>query len=90
MLLIYFNQLHEVKKYKPTTVQSIHSMIKVVLKIEYNLDIGEYQQINALLKRINEDYEPKKAHVFSTEDIDTFFKEAPHTQYLVEKVILNF
>lgn len=49
-----------------------------------------YGKVFALLKRKSESYKPKKAKVLTSEQITTFFMEAPDEVYLLEKVILLF
>ena len=88
VMLVYFNNLYQ--NFKPTTVQSHHSMIKAILKIDHDIDIGNYHKLNALMRTKSVGYEPTKSNVFEPEDILKFLNEAPDKMYLDHKVCKFF
>lgn len=49
VLLTYLSELS--KKYKSSTLWSIHSMLKATLSVRQNVDIGSYVKVNAYIKR---------------------------------------
>lgn len=86
VLLTYFDEMS--KKFKPTTLWSQYSMIKTMLNVKNNVDIGNYGKLKLFLKRRSDGYKPKKSKVFTSEEITKFLKEAPDNEYLLSKVIL--
>ncbi|XP_044258168.1 uncharacterized protein LOC123007145 isoform X1 [Tribolium madens] len=87
-LLTYF--IHSSKKYKSSSLWSIYSMLKTTLSEKFNLNIGEYTQLRAFLKRQADGYKPKKTKVFKKEQVRKFLLEAPDYKYLSTKVVLIF
>ncbi|XP_051164650.1 uncharacterized protein LOC127283675 [Leptopilina boulardi] len=85
-LLSYFHQLGE--KYKPSTLRSIYSMLKTTINNKKNIDIKNYKQLLAFLKKKNTGYNPKKSEVLTSDQIEQFLKEADDTEYLDIKVVL--
>ncbi|XP_044258170.1 uncharacterized protein LOC123007145 isoform X2 [Tribolium madens] len=82
-LLTYF--IHSSKKYKSSSLWSIYSMLKTTLSEKFNLNIGEYTQLRAFLKRQADGYKPKKTKVFKKEQVRKFLLEAPDYKYLSTK-----
>ena len=85
-LLIYFDELCNQKKLNAATLWSYYSMLKSLIAQSQNVDISKYNSLIAYLKKQNANYVPKKAPVFTLQEIETFFK-APDSQWLVVKVI---
>lgn len=84
VLLTYFLKLGE--KMKSSTLWSRFSMLRATLKIKNGIEIGNYSELIALLKRKSEGYKPKKSEVLTKEEIDKFINNAPDTKYLMVKV----
>lgn len=80
VLLAYFNVLLD--KYKPSTLWAQHSMLKSMIKLEENIDIGTYVRLNAFLKTKSKGFQSKKSNTFTSQDIETFLNTAPDDQYL--------
>ena len=47
--LAYFDQM--AKKYKPTTLWSLFSKLKSIIKIKEKIDIGKYNTLSAFMKK---------------------------------------
>jgi integrase len=88
VLLAYFLELSKIMR--PNTLWSRFSMIKAVMKIRENLDIGQFYKLITFLKKQSVGFSPKKAKVFSKEDIAKFMEEAPDNVYLLIKVATIF
>lgn len=88
VLLAYFAELS--KTIKPNTLWSKYSMLKSKLKIEKDVDISRYFKLTAFLKKMNIGFQPKKAKVFTNEQISKFLLEAPDEIYLMIKVATIF
>ena len=74
VLLAYFNELST--SFKPSSLWSVHSMLKSTLKINVKIDIPKFSKLLAYLKRINEGYTPTKAHILSDANIGIFLHPA--------------
>ncbi|XP_033216854.1 uncharacterized protein LOC117172760 isoform X4 [Belonocnema kinseyi] len=88
ILMAYFDELS--KKYKPSSLWSIYSMLKRTLNIKEKIDIGAYPLLTAYLKKQSAGFHSKKTHVFSSEDVHKFLTEAPDYEFLATKVALIF
>ncbi|KAJ3642669.1 hypothetical protein Zmor_025430 [Zophobas morio] len=87
LLLAYF--LEKSKKFKaPSSLWCEYSMLKSTLFINENVDISKYPKLRAFLKRKNDGYRPKKASVFTREEISLFLEGAPDDMYLLMKVVM--
>lgn len=84
VLLAYFNQLSATMK--PNTLWSIWSVLKKMLNARENIDIVQFPEVKAFVKSNNKGYQPKKATVFSDNDLDRFLSDAPNDGYLLHKV----
>jgi integrase len=87
-MLAYFSEL--MKKYKASSLWTILSAIKSVAKTKPNVQLGELETVQAILKRKQSKEKPKKAAVFTRDEIDKFFQEAQGLQYLVPKLNMLF
>lgn len=74
VVFVYFNEL--VETMAPTTLWSIHSMLRSTLLINHKIDIAKFGRVTALLKRHSDGYEPNKAKVLSEEDEEKFLRSA--------------
>ena len=84
VMLAYFSQATGV--WKPPTLWSVYSMLKTVLSCQHNVDISKYERLLAFLKKNSVGYASKKSQVFTSEQIQTFLREAPDEIYLPAKV----
>lgn len=84
-LLAYFFERSQHLK-SPASLWSEYSMLKTTLSINDSIDISKFLKLRAFLKRRNDGYKPKKSNVFSRQEMKTFLKEAPDSQYLLMKV----
>jgi len=89
VLLAYFNELS--RKYKPTTLWSEFSKLKTMIQHNHQIDIN-YTDLKRFLKRAEHDAdgETKKAHTFSSDDIERFLNTAPDDPWLAIKVSAIF
>lgn len=85
VLMVYFSNL--AKKMKPSTLWSQYSMLRSTLDLKKGVNISKYSKLRAFLKRQNEGYRPKKARVFTKEQVDGFLNTAPDNLYLLMKVL---
>ena len=74
------------KSFSPSSVRSKISMIKQELLINGTI-LESSQQLNLHIKRINTDYSPKKAAVFSKQQLEIFLLQAPDVEFLMWKFI---
>lgn len=74
------------RKYKPPTLWSIYSMLKKTFIVKQNIDMTKYCRLRAFLKNKSDGYESKKSNVFTPDEINKFFVEAPNSRYLGMKV----
>lgn len=84
VLLAYFNELSITKS--PATLWSTHSMLKSMLKLKHHVSIVKFTNLFGFLKAKGKGYTPKKAPVFSDEQISEFMDNAPDEIYLAKKV----
>lgn len=84
VLLTYF--LNMAKSMRSSSLWSHYSMIKSLLKIRHNVDISKYLKLRTFLKNQSVGYSPEKTKVFTKEEFDKFFIEAPDEKYLAIKV----
>jgi hypothetical protein len=86
LLLAYFQQISDEKKYKPTSMWAFYSMLKATLRVHEDLDIGEYFQVKAFLKKKSSGYKSVRAEVFTEEQVRKFIMEADDSRWLDVKV----
>ncbi|XP_048001904.1 uncharacterized protein LOC125238594 isoform X2 [Leguminivora glycinivorella] len=86
VLLLYFEEISS--KYKPTSLWAIYSMLKSGLKRSHRVNIEEYYQLGAYLKKLSKGYVSKKMKVLSIQNVEKFINEAPDDRYLAIKVAL--
>lgn len=84
VFLAYFNEL--ANRFKPSSLWCIYSMLKTTVKNKNNIDIKNYSNLTAFLKRRSDGYVARKSKVLSPTDVEKFLKEAPDYQYLATKV----
>lgn len=87
VLLAYFKELSE--KYKSTSLWAHYSMLRSKLIINNGTNIENYSKLRAYLKHLSEGYQPKRAKVFTPDQINKFINEAPDIVYLATKVKSN-
>lgn len=74
------------KRLAPTSLWSYYSMLKNMLKIKDNIDIGKFHTVINFLKNQSKGYKPKKAFVFTEEQVYEFLETAPDETFLAAKV----
>lgn len=84
VLIAYFEELS--KKLKPSTLWSIHSMLKTTIDNNKGIDVTKYSQLQRFLKKQNVGFVAKKSKVFTTQEVEKFLHEAPDETYLATKV----
>lgn len=85
VLLTYFKHHSQTKK--PTSLLAYYSMLKATLKVNDNIDISNYLELNAFLKSESAGYKPSnKQHTFTKQQIDKFICDAPDKEWLDVKV----
>lgn len=62
VFLAYFCDLSV--KCKPSSLWPYHSMLKKVFKIKHNIDLEEYAELVAFIKKKNKNYKPTQANSF--------------------------
>lgn len=87
VMLPYFQQLSE--KLAPTTLWSVFSMIKTVIKEKHEVDIG-YPELISFLKHSAAGYSKKKTKLFKAVEILKFLHDASDSEYLDVKVTVIF
>lgn len=95
VVLVYIIEMTNVKNKKgenpkASTLWARFSMLKATLKIFANFDISTYAKVTAFLERKSDGYVPKKAHVFTNEEIQNFLDSAPDVAWLHVKVTSLF
>lgn len=84
IMLAYFKIKSENKK--PSTLWASYSMLKLCLNIYKNVDISQYNKLQAYLKSHSKGYVPKKSRILEAENVNRFIVEAEDKQYLAIKV----
>ena len=86
VILAYLEEKQKVLA--PPTLWSMASMLKKTLLAYHNVNISEYGKVTPFLKQNQVGYKPKKAKIFTKEQIDKFLLTAPDDEYLMKKVVL--
>lgn len=86
ILLAYFEE--QSKKYKPSTLKTHYSMLRITLYQHHKININDYNRLSAYLKKISKGYQTKKisACTFTPKEIDIFVNSAPDKTHLLTKV----
>ena len=74
------------KTLAPPTLWSMASMLKKTLLAYHNVNISDYGKVTPFLKQNQVGYKPKKAKIFTKEQIDKFLLTAPDDDFLMKKV----
>lgn len=85
VIMVYFSEA--AKKYKPSTLWSMYSMLKKTLICKNNIDISKISQLIAFLKTFSSGFKSKKSNVFCSEEVRRFMVEAPDISFLGIKVL---
>lgn len=88
VFLAYFYELS--KSYQPSTLWSRYSMLKTMLKLKKNVDIGMHFKLISFLKKKMVGFRPKKSKILTTSDMEKFIDSAPDDTYLLIKVATIF
>ncbi|CAH1381952.1 unnamed protein product [Tenebrio molitor] len=86
ILLAYF--VAKSKTVKSSTLWSTNSMLKATTNIKHNIDISKFNKLVPFLKRMSDNYKPKKSKTFTREGVNKFLLEAEDETYLFMKVLL--
>ena len=62
------------------------SMLKKMLLAYHNVNISEYGKVTPFLKQNQVGYKPRKAKIFSKEQINKFLLTAPDEKFFMKKV----
>lgn len=62
-------------------------MLRLTLSIHDNIEISNFNNLRALLKRKSKGYIAKRSRIFKKEEVFRFIKEAPDLEFLSVKVI---
>lgn len=65
-------------------------MIKSSLKVKQNVDVSKFFKTIAFLKKQSVGFQPKKANVFTSDQVAKFMIKASDNEWLLAKVILTF
>lgn len=84
VFLAYFSELS--KTMKPSSLWSIHSMLKSTVYTKHELNISKYTKLTSFLKESSNGFRSLKSKVFTAQNVQTFLNEAPDYEYLVIKV----
>lgn len=85
ILLAYFVQRNQQLK-APGSLWAEYSMLKATIFLHHSIDISKFFTLITFLKRKNVGHKPKKASVFTKEEISRFLLEAPDDVFLIQKV----
>lgn len=88
VVLVYMSEISKIAK--PSTLRSRFYMFKSTIKVKQNLDISKFSKTIAFLKKQSIDFQPKRASVFTTDQVAKFMVTAPDNEWLLTKVILTF
>lgn len=86
VMLVYLHKLSQEDKLKPPTVWSKYSMLKSTLLKYENINMKPWEKVTSFMKRQARGYCPKKAQIFTAEDITKFCAQAPDELNLLDKV----
>lgn len=84
VLLAYFSELS--KTVCPSTLWSKFSMLKAMISVKDEVDIGKYKKLKGFLKNKNVGFTSKKSKAFTSEDIKRYLADAPDEVHLDRKV----
>lgn len=84
VILAYLAELSTT--YASSTMWSEYSLLKATLIAKNNIDNSKMPKLVPFLKRKSEGFKPKKAKIFSREEINKFLNDAPDEVYLMMKV----
>lgn len=85
VVLAYFVELSEEGK-KPTSLWAYYSMLKSIIRLKEKIDISNYFDLTAFLKRKSDGYEPTKSNVFEDYELQRFLVSAEESKWLDVKV----
>ncbi len=84
VMMAYFGEI--AKKYKPSTLWCMYSMLRMQISMNHDVDISKYCKLTSFLKRKNDGFKPKKSKILTAEEINRFLLEAPDEKHLMNKV----
>lgn len=87
ILICYFKDMQ--KKVGPATLWSIWSILKKMINIRHNVNIGTYFNLKSILKNNSKGYKPKKSLTLTWDQVMQFINNASDDIYLGLKVFVN-
>ena len=89
VLLAYFQE--QSKKYCPSTLWSMYSMLRSIIHLRHKVNIKNYAQLLSFLSNSSKGYKPVKAKIFTDDEIARFLDKAtPDSEWLLHKVRVYF
>lgn len=90
VMLAYFQDLKENKKYKPTTMWSTYSKLRSVISTNHNINIHQFKQLIQFLKNEQKGFHSIQAMALTEEQASEFLNTAPDDLYLDVKVQIEY
>lgn len=84
VMLVYFDEI--AKKYKSSSLWAIYSMLKTMINVNENVDIGEHRKLTTYLKSLSKGFVAKKSNILSANEVQKFLTNANDNEYLGIKV----
>lgn len=88
VLLAYIGKM--ANELKPSTLWSTYSMLRNTIYIKHNVDISKYYKLKAFLKKKATGFKSKKTKELTSQQIQTFLRDAPDQKFLFTKVTITF
>lgn len=86
MLLVYFQHRLDVEHAAPSTLWPLYSKLKTILQRDHDVDISKFSVLRKFCKDAEKGHIPKRAHVFTDENLIKFISDAPDQVFLLHKV----
>lgn len=75
------------RKYIPSTLKSIHSILKTMLLVKEKINIENFSDLNEFMKKKTEGFKgTTKSGILSVDNIRDFLNNAPNNKWLASKV----
>lgn len=86
VLLVYFYYRVNNKNASLGTIWPLYSMLTFMLRRDRGIDVKQFVLLQAYCREVTKNYKPKKATVFTQEELYKFFSTAKDDKYLLHKV----
>ncbi|XP_044001775.1 uncharacterized protein LOC122848052 [Aphidius gifuensis] len=87
IILTYMQYLKDDKNYSPSSLWSVHTMLKKTLLAEEEIDISSFSKVSAYLKKQSIGCRSKKSKNLTAKEIEFFLNNAPNDEYLCIKAV---